>query len=96
MSEPLDWLKLPDDLRWLAEPAERYGHIQFEAPIYEYLRNADAAERAALRALGQRYGGAAGAINEGLDRFSIVVHPEAALVYFTGVLLGTGDDAGLL
>jgi hypothetical protein len=46
--------------------------------------------------LGQRYGGAAGAINEWLDRFSIVVHPEAALVYFTGVLLGTGDDAGLL
>ena len=39
MAETLDWSKLPNDLRYLAEPAAKYGALQFDDPIYEFLEN---------------------------------------------------------
>ena len=96
MAESLDWSKLPPGLEWLAAPAERYGRLQFDDRIYDFLHAAGPGERAELQALGQRWGEAWPTIDAWLDTHQINVHPEARLVYFTGHLLGTGADAGLL
>jgi hypothetical protein len=96
MVESLDWSKLPPGLEWLAAPAERYGWLQFDDRIYDFLRSVSPAERAELQALGQRWSDAWPAIDAWLDGHRITAHPEARLVYFTGYLLGTGADAGLL
>ena len=96
MAESLDWGKLPAGLSWLAVPAERYGRLQFDGPILEFLRGCRPEEKSELRALGQRWGAAWPAIDAWLGSHPMTVHAEARLVYFTGHLLGTGADAGLL
>jgi hypothetical protein len=63
---------------------------------YDYLRRVGPDERVALRELGERWGKAWEDINRWLDAYPMTTHAEARLVYFTGVLLGTGADAGLL
>ena len=94
---PLDWSKLPPSLRYLAGPAEVYGGLQFDDPIYEFLqKRMTADERAELDALSKRYGQDWEAISRWLDEYPMTDHPEARLVYFTGHLLGTGADLGLL
>ena len=96
-AEKLDWSKLPSSLRYLAGPAEVYGSLQFDDRIYEFLQERMTAdEQAELRALSQRYGQDSEAIDRWLDEFRMTKHPEARLVYFTGCLLGTGADLGLL
>jgi len=95
--EELDWNKLPGPLRYLAGPAERYGRLQFDDPIYEFLREQmTPEERAELRSLNRRYKRDWDAINRWLDEYPMTKHPEARLVYFTGCLLGTGVELGLL
>jgi hypothetical protein len=95
--EELDWDKLPDPLRYLAGPAEWYGRLQFDDPIYEFLQERMTPdERAELRALNRRYKQDWDAIDRWLDEYRMTKHPEARLVYFTGHLLGLGEDAGLL
>ena len=94
--ESLDWVKLPPELSWLATPAERYGHYQFDDRIYDFLRGVDPAERGELRELSRRWGEAWPVIDAWLIAHPIRKHPEARLVYFTGHLLGTGADAELL
>ncbi|HEV3435773.1 MAG TPA: hypothetical protein VG122_00340, partial [Gemmata sp.] len=69
MAESLDWSKLPTSLSWLAEPAEQYGHLQFDDPIYDYLRRVGPDERVALRELGERWGKAWEDINRWLDAY---------------------------
>lgn len=92
----LDWGKLPADLRYLAGPAEVYGALQFDDPIFDFLRNRmTSEERAELTALSERYGRDWEAINRWLDEYPMTEHAEARLVYFTGHLLGTGADLGL-
>jgi hypothetical protein len=96
-TEDLDWSKLPPPLRYLSGPAEVYGGLQYDDPIYEFLqKRMTADEQAELRALSQRYGQDWEAINRWLDEFPITEHPEARLVYFTGHLLATGADLGVL
>ena len=96
-TERLDWDKLPPSLRYLAGPAEVYGRLRFDDRIYEFLQERMTAdERAELQALNQRYGKDSEAIDRWLDRYAMTDHPEASLVYFTGYLLSTGADLGLL
>jgi hypothetical protein len=96
-AETLDWNKLPPSLQYLARPAEVYGRLQFEDRIYEFLQERMSAnQRDELRALSHRYEQDDEAINRWLDEFPMTEHPEARLVYFTGCLLGTGADLGLL
>jgi len=96
MPERLDWSKLPAELRWLAAPAERYGHYQFHDRIHDFLRGLDAAGRDELRALTRRLEAAHPEIEAWLDRFNMTVHREATLVYFAQALIGTGWDDGFL
>jgi hypothetical protein len=96
MSESLDWSKLPAGLEWLAELAERYGHLQFDDPIYAFLRGATPKEREELRKLIERWNAFHPQIEAWLDEYNITKHTEARLVYFTGHMLGTGVDSGLL
>jgi hypothetical protein len=95
--ETLDWSKLPPSLSYLAGPAERYGRLQFDDPIYKFLQERMTPdEQTELRALNERYRKDWEAIDRWLDEFRMTKHPEARLVYFTGCLLGTGADLGLL
>ena len=65
-----------------------YGRFQFEDPIYEFLQEKmTAEEKTNLRELNRRYGDDCDAINRWLNECSMVVHPEAQHVYFTGYLL---------
>lgn len=93
----LDWNKLPTSLQYLARSAEAYGGLQFDDPIYHFLQERiTAEERAELQALKRRYEQDWEAINRWLDEFPMTVHAEARLVYFTGHLLATGADLGVL
>ena len=93
----LDWNKLPAPLRYLAGWAEVYGAYQFDQPILDFLHSRmTPEERAELRTLRQRYTDDAAAIDRWLDEYPMTKHREAALVYFTGHLLGLGADTGLL
>lgn len=95
--EALDWDKLPLDLRYLAEPAARYGDIQFESRIMDFLeQHATDEDLAALRALRQQLLRDEKAIDAWIDRLGITKHREAALVYFLLHLMALGHDTGLL
>ncbi|VTR96330.1 unnamed protein product [Gemmata massiliana] len=96
MADPLDWSKLPSELSWLAGPAERFGLLQVDDPIHDFLRGLDPVGRDELRTLSEQWGGAWPAVNSWLGEYPTTAHPEARLVYSTGHLLGTGADAGLL
>jgi hypothetical protein len=96
-AETLDWSKLPSSLHYLTGPAERYGRLQFDDPIYEFLQERMTSdEQAELQALNQRYRQDRETIDHWLDEFSMTAHPEAGLVYFTGYMLAIGADLGLL
>lgn len=95
--ETLDWSKLPSSLSYLAGPAERYGRLQFDDPVYEFLQDLmTPAEQLELRALNQRWLQDEKAIDAWLDEFRMTEHPEARLVYFTGYLLAIGSDLSLI
>lgn len=93
----LDWTKLPPDLHYLAGWAEVYGNYRFDGKIVDFLESRmTAEERAELQELNELYNRDGEAIDRWLDTFPITKHPEAALVYFTGHLLGLGKATGLL
>jgi len=95
--EVLDWSKLPKSLRYLAGPAEVYGALQFDDPIFEFLqKRMTTDEQEELKELKIRYSQDFEAIESWLDEISMTKHPEARLVYFTGYLLAMGGDLGLL
>ncbi len=54
------------------------------------------AEKLELQALSKKMERDSDVINKWLDEFNITKHREAALVYFTGVLIGLGVDTGRL
>lgn len=94
---PLDWTKLPPSLSYLAEPAIKYGEIQFENRIMDFLeREATAADLEALRAIKPLVIRDVSAIDAWIDELGITKHREAALVYFLLHLMALGNDAGLL
>lgn len=95
--EERDWTKLPALLQYLVEPAEKYGKIQFEIQIFEFLDNRmTPEEKLELQALSVRWKQDCKSINKWLDEFNITNNPEARLVYFTGLLIGLALDSGRL
>lgn len=92
-----NWNNLPASLRYLAGPAEVFGTIQFEDRILDFLRNRMTAdEKSELQELVRKYRQDQKEINHWIDEKGMTKHPEAALVYFTGLLLNIGEEAGLL
>lgn len=92
----LDWTKLPPKLRYLSGSAEVYGAYQFDDRIFEFLDRMTDEERTELIALDERMGHDWDAIDAWLNKFSMVEHKEAALVYFTSYLLGMAENGGYL
>lgn len=90
----LDWSKLPASLAYLQEPAEKYGALEFETRIFDFLDGASEEEMNELASLAERIrlGGDIDAINRWIDRFPITEHEEGARVYFLLLVL---DLAGL-
>jgi hypothetical protein len=80
----------------LAEPAEKYGHYQFDDRIQDFLYNkmteSEAWELLALRdCMSEDFD----IVEKWLNEYNMTVHPEARLVYFMRCLIGTADDAHL-
>jgi hypothetical protein len=95
--EKLDWAKLPPNVRYVAEPAEKYGRYQFELRICDYFDNEMTSDdKAELHRLHERLFADGAEIEAWLDRHKTTEHPEARLVYFTIQLLGLGYDGGWL
>jgi len=93
---PLDWSKLPTSLRYLAAPAEKYGRLQFDNRILDYLeKKMTDQEREELTELGRNMARDWDIINSWLDAHDITEHREAELIYFTGHLIGLGNDIGV-
>ncbi|HZV07146.1 MAG TPA: hypothetical protein VE999_18840 [Gemmataceae bacterium] len=93
---PLDWSKLPEHLRYLAAPAEKYGGLQFDNRILDYLeKRMTEGERGELIELGLNMARDWDDINSWLDKFDFSKHREAELVYFTGHMIGLGNDSGV-
>src|SRR5262245_12621954 len=94
MEEELNWNKLPSNLRYLAEPAMKYGGHQFEDKIFEFLRTMNEHERRELKGLLEPTARDEAAIDAWRGDYPITIHPEARLVYFFEHLLALGNDAG--
>src|SRR5262245_7502108 len=95
--EFLDWSKLPPHLSYLAQPSAKYGALQFDDPIYEFLQKTmTSSERDELLELGKLMSRDWDAIERWLDEYSMTDHPEAARVYFTAHLMAIGNDLGVL
>jgi succinate dehydrogenase flavin-adding protein (antitoxin of CptAB toxin-antitoxin module) len=93
----LDWSKLPPHLQYLAEPAARYGVIQFETRIMAFLKHeATDADIAELRTLQPLVSRDEDTIFDWIDELGMTRHREAALIYFLLHLMALGKDAGLL
>ena len=92
----LDWQKLPEDLWYLASPAERYGVIQFDAEIDEFADAMDERARAELQAIAARVDRNEKQIDGFLDEYSMTEHREAKLVYFLTYLIATLREMGKL
>lgn len=94
--EILDWSKLPAHLQYLMAPAKKYGCLQFDNRILHYLEEEmTEEERKELIELGKNMARDWDDINLWLEKFDITRHREAALVYFTGHLIGLGNDIGV-
>jgi len=92
----LNWSKLPDSLAYLVGPATKYGKLQFDDPIYNFLQNITPDEKVELQELRKRMSEDYDAIERFLNEFPITEHTEAARVYFTGHLIAIGIDIGVL
>lgn len=89
----LDWNKLPENLRYLASPAERYGHFQFDDPILDFLNyDITESEKAELKRLNDQMHLDSDQIEKWLDDFNMTKHDEARLVYFLIHLMCMGFD----
>jgi hypothetical protein len=80
--EPLDWNKLPERFHYLIAPAEKYGEIQFDDQIDEFLAAITAEQRSELTALAAqiRQRNDTDAINAWRKEHRSVDHPEASRI----------------
>jgi hypothetical protein len=84
-------------LEYLAAPAERYGTLQFDDPVFDFLENRMTPEEAKmLSELANRWGQDDEVIEAWLDKYRITEHEESRLVYFLGYLISQGRDNGFI
>ena len=53
-TKSLDWTRLPSNLRFIIEPAEKYGWIQFGEQIDEFEQTGTDAQKSELKKLADR------------------------------------------
>lgn len=63
----LDWNQLPEGLRWLAGPAEKYGKHQFHGDRARFAKRIKPEERAELREVVRRLWSSASILKEFQD-----------------------------
>jgi hypothetical protein len=95
--DSLNWDKLPVELRYLAPAAEKYGHLQFDEHISDYLHyDALPDEIRELERLNVVIERDARLISRWLHEYSICADNEARRVYFLDYLIRAGHDMGRL
>src|SRR5262249_22935984 len=97
MARELDWTKLPARLQYLASPAEKYGHFQFDDPIIEFLQEqATEMEKQELANLIPKLEEDDTEIHAFFRQHRITQHTEARLVYFLCHLIAIANEHGYL
>lgn len=91
------WNDLPQNLRFLIEPACKYGSIQFDNDIHDfYLTRATPQLLEQLSELHAAMTPHDHAIDIWIDQQGITIRKEAALLYFLTYFLFIGKDAGYI
>lgn len=92
-----NWNNLPEEMKFLIPYAEKYGSLQFDDPIYDYLEKCSKKEKLEILELEAKMAGRVdAAIPKFLDDFPMTKHEESSLIYFLGHFLALGHDVGLL
>lgn len=94
--QPLDWTKLPLELRYLAEPAEKYGRYQFPDEVYDFISTMSASQSAELKEINERSLPDERKVEDFLDSYLMTEHKEAELIYFLFHLIAIANDMGKL
>ncbi len=86
--------KLPEELKYLAEPASKYGRFQFYADIDKFLESASDSEMAELTEVAERYGSSQHdeQLQAFLDHYPITDYEQSAELYFLFLVI---DAAGI-
>lgn len=92
----VDWSELPEDLRWVIAPAEKYGSLQFESRILDCIDAMDESERAEVRAFRMRFEADHPRLCNLSPEGSFKVGTAAHRIYYLGFFFahfGWNDDA---
>jgi hypothetical protein len=85
----LDWTKLPQNLHYLIPVAEKYGRIQFDEEVHEFLFEEITQEDLnTLRSVDMKICHDWQQIEDWINVNDMGQHKESARVYFLTVLLG--------
>ena len=86
--------QLPDELQYLAEPADKYGRFQFDADIVKFLESASESDIETLTRIAERYEWNQHDVKfqAFLDRYPITDHKQSAQLYFLFLVI---DAAGI-
>jgi hypothetical protein len=95
--QKLDWSKLPKQLSYLIQPAEKYGRLQFDDAIYNFLDNEMTdSDKDELQQLQEKIYRDSDVYQDWITQYSIVDHRESSLVYFMMHLMALGSEGGYL
>jgi hypothetical protein len=92
----VDWSLLPDHLRAMIPWAEKYGSLQFDDPINEYLASIPIEEIPDLKEAGRFISENWDAIRKLLDDNPMTDSVSSRRIYFLMHFLGLANDRGLL
>ncbi len=92
---PLDWTKLPPELRYLVEPAEKYGKYQFPEEVDAFINTMTSSQLDELLEIDRRSLTDETKIEDFLNSYRMTDHKEAELIYFLFHLIATIKDYGL-
>lgn len=88
-----DWSKLSSELQFLAEPAERYGAVQFPNEVTTFLEKITIEQQIEFDRLIKQLNEYSESVEHFLDQFRMTKHPEARHVYFLWNLLAHYADS---
>ena len=90
------WHDLPENIKCLAEYADRYGTLQFDEPIYKSLYELDATEIANLKEMGRMMSDEWESIKEYISAHPITESESGARLYFLLHYFALGNDLSIL
>jgi hypothetical protein len=88
-----NWGLLPEQLNYLAGPAEAYGEMRFDEEIDRYLERMSEDEKKQLLELKKRIDSDGAIVNRFWDEYNMKKYPESEYTYFLWLFLCRVRDA---